>query len=503
MASVTLEAPLDSLWEKMIQPATNRIFFFHKKTKTAVWADTFGDHHPHAGGIDDWEFHKDGASGVPFLYSSSRKLSLWAWKPQFVDEDGIPHPTSENDRDERNGVVKRDSKRKEMDDSIRGKTTGNKHYTEAELSAVTDWQPHVHHSSKLTYYYSKTLDKSVWKLPNSSSAAAALERMRLDWTVEIGDLLNNHCHDDELQVAMQRWSVDKIVFWARKWKPERTCRILLGWDPKIIADVLCHASMPQEAAVHCMQKWKEEISKEVFAFCDVPTISEVLTVCYDEEQVWNDVQAAHMLDHMDHGKVRKVLQQWPGHEAAFIAQHFGGKFIEDLTKEVPFDETSDLMHDEESFKVWADDLRRGIENVKRHHQVEWNKNEEALGFSLTDGYHEREANADAANRDFDLKLKEAFDAWDIDKNGYLTPDEVKSIISQIGSALSDADLADVMHVADANADGKIELSEFKLMMRAVHEHLHSSNIISKHLHARGSSNRYNLPTTSDDDSSTS
>lgn len=69
-----------------------------------------------------------------------------------------------------------------------------------------------------------------------------------------------------------------------------------------------------------------------------------------------------------------------------------------------------------------------------------------------------------ANVNSKEKLEAAFRAFDTDNNGYITADELKRILGDKGSTLSDDAWNQVIKEVDANGDGKISLKEFKDMM---------------------------------------
>jgi len=60
-------------------------------------------------------------------------------------------------------------------------------------------------------------------------------------------------------------------------------------------------------------------------------------------------------------------------------------------------------------------------------------------------------------------LKEAFDAFDKDKNGFIDKNEVKELLGA-GREFSEKDWASLIRDVDANADGRISFDEFERMM---------------------------------------
>ena len=82
----------------------------------------------------------------PFLFSGSREVSMWCFEPRLIGEDG--------------------------EDAAHLRKSQPLPPT---LAHVDDWQAHAHANGR-TFYYSKSLNKSVWTLPKGSAVRArALE----------------------------------------------------------------------------------------------------------------------------------------------------------------------------------------------------------------------------------------------------------------------------------------------------------------------------------------
>lgn len=58
-------------------------------------------------------------------------------------------------------------------------------------------------------------------------------------------------------------------------------------------------------------------------------------------------------------------------------------------------------------------------------------------------------------------LKEAFDVFDADKNGFIDAEELKQAMLSVGEDLNDQELTSLLASADINGDGKVEFEEFK------------------------------------------
>ncbi|KAG8050027.1 hypothetical protein GUJ93_ZPchr0009g1831 [Zizania palustris] len=63
-------------------------------------------------------------------------------------------------------------------------------------------------------------------------------------------------------------------------------------------------------------------------------------------------------------------------------------------------------------------------------------------------------------------LRDAFRVFDKDQNGFITPDELRSVMTNLGDKLSDEELAEMLHEADGDGDGQINYNEFVKVMMA-------------------------------------
>ena len=59
-----------------------------------------------------------------------------------------------------------------------------------------------------------------------------------------------------------------------------------------------------------------------------------------------------------------------------------------------------------------------------------------------------------------LELKAAFDEIDTNKDGYITKDELRAMLSGLGEPAGEALVNEMMWNADTNADGKVSFNEF-------------------------------------------
>ncbi|KAL3456177.1 hypothetical protein BJX64DRAFT_271181 [Aspergillus heterothallicus] len=68
--------------------------------------------------------------------------------------------------------------------------------------------------------------------------------------------------------------------------------------------------------------------------------------------------------------------------------------------------------------------------------------------------------------DPEAELREAFAVFDQDKSGTISADELRRVLRSIGDDVSDADVDEMVRMADVNGDGSIDYEEFvKLMMQ--------------------------------------
>ena len=56
------------------------------------------------------------------------------------------------------------------------------------------------------------------------------------------------------------------------------------------------------------------------------------------------------------------------------------------------------------------------------------------------------------------EIREVFRLFDKDNNGYITGDELKEIMAELGEDLSEKEVEDMINTADSDADGRINYS---------------------------------------------
>ncbi|CAF4003029.1 unnamed protein product [Rotaria sordida] len=63
-------------------------------------------------------------------------------------------------------------------------------------------------------------------------------------------------------------------------------------------------------------------------------------------------------------------------------------------------------------------------------------------------------------RDQEAELREAFRLFDRDNSGYITINELKEVMLNMGEKLNQEELEEMMREADVNKDGKLDYEEF-------------------------------------------
>lgn len=70
-----------------------------------------------------------------------------------------------------------------------------------------------------------------------------------------------------------------------------------------------------------------------------------------------------------------------------------------------------------------------------------------------------------SSSDTEAELLAAFQVFDKDKSGFLSPDELRAVLKQLGGdTMSDKEIDDIMREADTDGDGNISFAEFKNIM---------------------------------------
>ncbi|XP_062181829.1 calmodulin-2/4-like isoform X2 [Phragmites australis] len=66
----------------------------------------------------------------------------------------------------------------------------------------------------------------------------------------------------------------------------------------------------------------------------------------------------------------------------------------------------------------------------------------------------------------DNELREAFHVFDQDQNGFISRNELRHVLENLGERLSDEELAEMLREADVDGDGQINYTEFAKVMMA-------------------------------------
>ncbi|XP_061946199.1 calmodulin-2/4-like [Populus nigra] len=69
--------------------------------------------------------------------------------------------------------------------------------------------------------------------------------------------------------------------------------------------------------------------------------------------------------------------------------------------------------------------------------------------------------------DADDELKEAFKVFDKDQDGYISPNELRHVMINLGEQLTDKELELMIQVANLDGDGQVNYEEFMRMMLAI------------------------------------
>ncbi|CAN6582116.1 hypothetical protein ACFX13_034303 [Malus domestica] len=68
--------------------------------------------------------------------------------------------------------------------------------------------------------------------------------------------------------------------------------------------------------------------------------------------------------------------------------------------------------------------------------------------------------------DADEELKEAFKVFDKDQDGYISPNELRHVMVNLGERLTDEEVEQMIREADLDGDGLVNYEEFVRMMLA-------------------------------------
>ena len=63
------------------------------------------------------------------------------------------------------------------------------------------------------------------------------------------------------------------------------------------------------------------------------------------------------------------------------------------------------------------------------------------------------------------EYEQAFKLFDKDNSGFIDADELRTVMKQFGTELSESEVADLMHEVDDNNNGEIDMKEFMILMQ--------------------------------------
>lgn len=126
--------------------------------------------------------------------------------------------------------------------------------------------------------------------------------------------------------------------------------------------------------------------------------------------------------------------------------HVRDELIDDLLREAS--RTGSGLIDETEFLQW----------VARIQALKEESN------SSTSGSSSSNSTSQAADDDLTQDLVAAFRVFDRDGNGYITRDELKSAMDMIGENVTEYQLNEMLELADADKDGRINYEEFARLL---------------------------------------
>ena len=71
---------------------------------------------------------------------------------------------------------------------------------------------------------------------------------------------------------------------------------------------------------------------------------------------------------------------------------------------------------------------------------------------------------DTTKLSIQIKMREAFRAFDKNGNGFISAEELKYVMTNLGERLTDEEVNEMLREADINRDGQLDYEEFVTMM---------------------------------------
>jgi Ca2+-binding EF-hand superfamily protein len=67
-------------------------------------------------------------------------------------------------------------------------------------------------------------------------------------------------------------------------------------------------------------------------------------------------------------------------------------------------------------------------------------------------------------KSINIEVKETFEMFDTDHNGFVSAVELKTVLNQLGEVISEQEAENMIKKADIDGDGQINIDEFNQMM---------------------------------------
>lgn len=151
---------------------------------------------------------------------------------------------------------------------------------------------------------------------------------------------------------------------------------------------------------------------------------------------------------------------------AKLSSHSGGSAMDDEVRKIfdKFDKNGDGKISSSELEEMMTKLgtQTTEEEVKRM-MAELDKNGD--GYVDLKEFAEFHCSADTDRKEgSDKELRDAFDLYDLDKNGVISVNELHSVLRKLGEKCSLSDCRRMISSVDADGDGNVNFEEFKKMM---------------------------------------
>ncbi|XP_044504708.1 probable calcium-binding protein CML23 [Mangifera indica] len=129
------------------------------------------------------------------------------------------------------------------------------------------------------------------------------------------------------------------------------------------------------------------------------------------------------------------------------------KFDKNGDGRISSDELKDILHALGS-KTSPEEVRRVMQEIDK----------DGDGYIDFDEFVAFHTGGASASGDGSKELKDAFDLFDVDKNGLISVSELHSVLRKLGEKCSKNDCEKMIKKVDADGDGHVNFEEFKKMM---------------------------------------